>query len=66
MYFENSKSSLYFIIDGYLERDEDFFPDKETQLNTYDCWISYNPDLIDDDNTFLFPGIYLTTWMPEL
>ena len=65
MFFEDGKSNFSFLINGYLEREEDFFPDEETRLNTYDSCIWYSPDG-SEENALIWPGIYQTSWLPEL
>ena len=65
MFFEDGKSNFSFLINGYLEREADFFPNEETRLNTYDSCIWYSPDG-SEDNALIWPGIYQTSWLPEL
>lgn len=65
MVLQDSKSNFCFLINGYLEREEDFFPDEETRLNTYDSCIWYSPDG-SEDNALIWPGIYQTSWLSEL
>ena len=63
MFFEDGKSNFSFLINGYLEREADFFPNEETRLNTYDSCIWYSPDG-SEDNALIWPGIYQTPPKP--